>query len=250
MPNPPRLARQLHADISFVGSLYNENHNLFERLTGLSNYAKGYLDAIMAAQQKIYGSFFLEELLGEDILSELQRSVPYSPMPDGTESDAYVYANYFLARKITSNERISLLSKISSQFQMKLFSHRPAPQIPNAEFIGAVDYYDSMPLVFKNSKINLNISLKSIYSGIPLRCMDIMGAGAFLLSNYQADFLEYFVPGEDFVFYESEEDCLRKIRYYLSHDRERVQITKNASEKMAEFHTFIHRVKTILSIIR
>lgn len=55
--------------------------------------------------------------------------------------------------------------------------------------MGAVDYYEVMPHVFKQSKINLNITLRSIQSGMPLRAWDIMGAGGFLLSNYQADFL-------------------------------------------------------------
>ena len=246
---PPELAEKLRSDVSFVGSLYNEDHNLFERLAGLPDYSKGYLDAIMAVQQKIYGSFFLEELLYPNILSDLQDLVPYSPMSDGTETAAYVYANYFLARKITSNERLSLLNQISAEFQLKLYSHKPSPQIPDAEFMGTVDYYDVMPLVFKNSAVNLNISLKSIYSGIPLRCMDIMGAGAFLLTNYQADFFDDFLPEEDFVYYESEEDCLSKIRYYLSHESERLQIMANASGKMKEAHTFVHRVRAILSVI-
>lgn len=244
------LAKQLSADVSFVGSLYNEDHNLFERLTNLPAYTKGYLDAIMSAQQKIYGYFFLEELLHANIIKDLQHSVPYSPMSDGTETAAYVYANYFLARKITSNERISLLKKISAQYALALYSHHPSPQIPDARFLGTVDYYHTMPLVFQNSKINLNISLKSIYSGIPLRCMDIMGAGGFLLSNYQADFYDGFLPEEDFVFYESEEDCLKKIGYYLSHETERRQIAENALGKMKESHTFTHRVRQIISVIR
>lgn len=246
---PAETAEKLRSEISFVGSLYNEDHNFFDRLTDLKDYTKGYLEAIMSVQQKIYGRFILEELLYPDILRDLQTCVPYSPMRDGTESAAYVYANYFLARKITSNERLSLLNKISAEFQLKLYSHRPSPQIPNAEFMGTVDYYGIMPLVFKNSAINLNISLKSIYSGIPLRCMDIMGAGAFLLTNYQADFFDCFLPDEDFVYYESEEDCLAKIRYYLSHESQRLQITANASSKMKEAHTFIHRVRAMLSVI-
>ena len=118
------LTKKLRTEISFVGALYNEDHNLFEQLTNLSDYTKGYLDAIMTAQQKLYGCFLLEDLLHPNILEDLQHSVPYTPMPDGTESAAYVYANYFLARKITSNERISLLDRLSGQFQLKLYSHK------------------------------------------------------------------------------------------------------------------------------
>ena len=35
---------------------------------------------------------------------------------------------------------------------------------------------------------------EALKSGIPLRCMDICGAGGFLLSNYQADLYDVFVP--------------------------------------------------------
>ena len=52
-----------------------------------------------------------------------------------------------------------------------------------------------MPLVFQNSKINLNITLRSIKNGIPLRAIDIMGAGGFLLTNYQNDFGLHFTDG-------------------------------------------------------
>lgn len=63
--------------------------------------------------------------------------------------------------------------------------------MPAAEYVGPIDWYSVMPLVFKNTCINLNITLKSIQSGIPLRGMDIMGSGGFLLTNYQNDFLDF-----------------------------------------------------------
>ena len=246
---PEDLKQRLTSEVSFVGSIYNEEHNLFDRFKDISDTTRGYLDAIMLAQQKIYGQFFLESLLTPGIVTDLQKSVPYQPMPDGTESAAYVYANYFLCRKITSNERITLLKAASDQFQLKLYTHKPAPEIPNAKFMGTVDYYSIMPLIFQNSRISVNISLKSIQSGIPLRCMDIMGSGGFLLTNFQSDFLDLFVPGEDFVYYESEDDFVSQIGYYLSHEKEREQVTANCLGKMSEYNTFTHRVHSILDTI-
>ncbi len=246
---PETLKKQLSSDVSFVGSLYNEDHNFYDRLNSISDYTRGYLDSIMAAQQQIYGSFILEELLTAPILEDLQKCIPYKPMSDGTENAAYIYANYFLCRKITTNERISLLKAISDRFQIKLYTHHPAKELPNAEFIGSVDYYDTMPLVFQNSRINLNITLKSIQTGIPLRCMDIMGSGSFLLTNFQSDFLDYFIPGEDFIYYESKDDLLTKISYYLTHEAERSQIVTRCTEKMRDAHTFEHRVHTILTYL-
>lgn len=244
---PDAAREKLASDVSFVGSLYNEDHNFYDRLTTVSDYTKGYLDSIMAAQQQIYGSFFLEELLTPPILEDLQKCIPYHPMADGTESASYVYANYFLCRKITNNERLTLLRAASEHFSLKLYTHKQPKELPNAEFIGPIDYYDIMPMVFQNSRINLNITLKSIQTGIPLRCMDIMGSGGFLLSNYQNDFLDNFIPGEDFAYYENEDDFISKISYYLSHESERRQITINAVEKMRDAHTFEHRVHSILN---
>ena len=246
---PASARAAVSAEVSFVGSLYNEDHNLFDRLNGISDYTRGYLESIMNAQRQVYGDFFLEDLLTQDILEELSRVCPYQPMSDGTETLSYVYANYFLCRKITSTERLSLLKKASEQFALKLYTHHPSPLLPKAEFVGPIDYYRVMPLVFRHSSINLNITLRSIHSGIPLRCMDIMGSGGFLLSNYQEDFLDDFVPGEDFVFYESEDDFVRKIDYYLAHDNERRQIIANCSGKMQAAHTWQHRIARILEIL-
>ncbi|MCI8533888.1 MAG: glycosyltransferase family 1 protein [Lachnospiraceae bacterium] len=109
-----------------------------------------------------------------------------------------------------------------------------------------MDYYNEMPLVFKQSKINLNLTSRSIQSGVPLRAFDIMGAGGFLLSNYQEDFLDHFIPGEDFVYYESKKDLLSKVDYYLRHEDERQTIAENGHGKVVSEHTYRHRVCEML----
>lgn len=227
-------------DISFVGSLYNESHNFYDRLANVNDYTKGYLDAIMEAQLKIYGYNFLEELLTEEILQELLRVSPYANDRYGVETAEYIYANYYLGRKVSSLERIRLLTAIGERFpdKIKLFTLNHKVHIPHIQNMGATDYYEEMPLIFANSKINLNITIKSIQSGIPLRAMDILGAGGFLLTNFQADFLDYFVPDQDFVYFNDSEDLLNKIEYYLSHEKERKEIAANGHETVKKNHSF------------
>lgn len=70
---------------------------------------------------------------------------------------------------------------------------------------GTVSYTAEMPDVFYRSKINLNLTLRSITSGIPLRA-DILGCGGFLLSNYQPELCEYFTPDVDFVYFNDMDD--------------------------------------------
>lgn len=233
-------------NVSFVGSLYTEQHNFYDRMMSLSDYTKGYLEALMAAQMKVQGYNFIQESLAP-IMDDLYKALPMDPNPDGVESREYLYAQYVINRKITGLERAELLTAIAEHHALDLFTHDNSFSEKNLRNHGTVDYYQQMPLVFKQSRINLNISLRSIKSGIPLRAFDIMGSGGFLLSNFQADFLDDFIPGEDFVYYESKEDLLYKIDYYLCHEEERTEIARNGHDKVANGHTFRHRVREMLA---
>ncbi len=234
-------------DISFVGSLYVENYNLIdEMMPALPNYVRGYLDALMAAQLKIYGYNFIEELLSP-VVNELQKAYPMELTPDGLDSLEHNFAQYVINRRITAIERMDLLEAVAEKHTVDLFTHVKELELPNICNHGEVNYDYEMPLVFKQSKINLNITLRSIKSGIPLRAIDIMGCGGFLLSNFQSEFLDFFVPGEDFVFYDSKEDLLRKIDYYLCHDDERRAIARNGHDKIAAGHTYRHRIREMFA---
>lgn len=233
-------------DISFVGSLYTESHNFFDRMENLSAYAKGYLEGLMNAQMNVQGYNFIQDSLSP-IMEELYQALPMDPNPDGVETREYLYAQYVINRKLTGLERVRLLTAITERHPLDLFTLDPNFTRPNLRNHGTVDYYSEMPLTFKKSRINLNISLRSIQSGIPLRAFDIMGSGGFLLSNYQEDFLENFIPGVDFAYYESEKDLLQKISYYLTHEEERLAIAKNGHDKVAASHTYRDRVRQMLA---
>ena len=223
-------------EVSFVGSLYNEKHTLYDRLCSKfkpeHEYVHGYLDGIVHSQSHIYDYFFLEEMLDEKTLAILDETYPYTPNSDSIATPAYVYAHYFMARKATELERKRLLGKVSEQYNLSLFTHKEVPELPHAHNFGAIDYYDKMPLVFHKSKINLNISLKSILTGIPLRCIDIMASGGFLLTNYQADLFRHFEPGKHFDYYCDDNELLYKIEYYLNHEDERMSICENAKKEI------------------
>lgn len=244
------IPKRYRTDISFVGSLYSETkHQLFRHLDELDQYTKGYLDAVMQAQKMVYGQMFLEECLTPEIVRSMQTVCPIYAQGDGIESAEWVFANYFLARKVTAMERNEIMELLSKDFSLSLFTGESTPHLKNLRNQGKVDYYSEAPLVFNNSKINLNISLRSILTGIPLRAFDIMGCGGFLLTNYQADYLDLFTPGEDFVFYESQEDLVDKVSYYLEHDNQRRQIAENGYHKVKAAHTYEHRVEEMLQTV-
>ncbi len=238
---------QNKCDIAFVGSLYTEKHQFFQRLEGISPYTRGYLEGIMAIQKQVQGANFIQELLTKDIIADMMRILPMQPDPTSVESVEYLYAQYVINRQITASERTELLTAIGQHHRYDLYTPDKNLQLPGCINHGPVDYYDYAPYVFKNAKINLNISLRSIKSGMPLRIFDIMGAGGFLLTNFQADFLDYFIPDEDYVYYEGKQDLLEKIDYYLNHEKERATIAANGLSKIEASHTYLHRVQEILS---
>ena len=112
---------------------------------------------------------------------------------------------------------------------------------------GIVDYHKEMPYVFRNSKINLNISLRSIKTGIPLRALDIMGCGGFLLSNYQEELAEYFADGREVVLFYSLEDCIEKIGYYLEHETERAAIAEAGMRAVSERFDMKRQLRTLIN---
>lgn len=238
-------------DVSFVGGLYNEKHNLYDLLydkfSEKYEYVKGYLDSAIKVQSKMYGHFFLQDIITDDILKCLLDAYPYESHTDSIATPAYVYAHYFLARKTTCIERTTLLKAVSNHYKLHLFTYKEAPELPNAQIHPAIDYYDDMPIVFNKSKINLNITLKSILSGIPLRCIDIMASEGFLLTNYQADLLRHFNVKEHFDYFEDEKDLLSKIEYYLNHEDERLTIAANAKKIVEKNHDLCEFVEDMIN---
>ena len=234
-------------DIAFIGSLYTEKHQFYQRLERISPYTRGYLEGIMASQKHVYGYNFIQELLTPDIIKDMSKVLPMEPDPTSVATKEFLFAQYVINRQITALERTEMLAAIGQHYSFDLYTPDETLTLPGCVNHGKVDYYDMAPYVFKTAKINLNITLRSIKSGIPLRAFDICGAGGFLLTNYQADFMDCYVPGEDFVYYESKEDLLSKIDYYLKHEDERAAIAKNGFERTAANHTYKHRIEEMVS---
>ena len=68
----------------------------------------------------------------------------------------------------------------------------------------------------------------------------------FLITNYQAELYDLFTPGEDLVVYESLEDLVEKVQYYLGHEEERKQIAMRGYETVKQYHTYDVRLKQML----
>ncbi len=238
------------SDVTFIGSMYSETkQHMFRHLEDLDAYTKGYVNGLMQVQKNVYGTDVLEDALTPEIVENMKKVCPVTAHGDGLETVEWVFANYFLARKVTAMERAEILDLLSRKYDVKLFTPQPTPLLPKVKNMGKIDYYTQAPYAMKCAKINLNISLRSIHTGMPLRAMDILGCGGFLLTNFQADFLDYFEPGKDFVYYDSIRNAEEMVDYYLHHDAEREEIALNGFRKARQYLSYQNQVQYMLDHI-
>jgi spore maturation protein CgeB len=105
-----------------------------------------------------------------------------------------------------------------------------------------------MPTVFKSAKINLNPTLRANRTGIPLRVVDVLGSGGFLLTTHQAEMDDFF-DSDEIIYYENAEEALDKVQYYLAHEEERIKIARSGYERIKKDFSFPDRIAKMFSTI-
>ncbi len=245
------VRRKYTSDISFVGSLYSEK-NPYRMIEGLSEYTKGYLQGVIDAQLNIYGVNFIQDMLNDELMEEMSRLVPdmHDPLyEENEEAQKYMIAHCFIGYELAQTERYRLLKELSEQFDVDLYTFSGAEVLPKIHSHGTVDSLNEMPIVFNESRINLNITMRPIATGLSLRLYDVCGCGGFLLTNWQDELPELYEPGVEVETFSSKDEMIDKVRYYLAHDDERAAIAKRGYERTKAEHTYEMRIREMLKII-
>ena len=232
-------------DVSLVGSLYESRYQEIRVL--VDERTQGYLDAALSVQQNLYGVYLFDEMLSDELVEEINGYIK-EQHPDTEFKLLKEALNFAMASEVTRRERLLLLKLLGRYFDTRLYSFQSSEILQEVKCFPAVDYVEEMPKVFACTKINLNPSLKCIQSGIPLRALDVMGAGGFLLSNYQAELAEQFADGKEMVQYESVEDAFDKAKFYLAHEDLRRKIALEGQRKVFEKYAIQERFAEIFAL--
>lgn len=243
--------KEYRADISFVGSLYNDDRNRILQ-ADLSEFAKGYIEGLIRAQSKIYGYNLVKDSLCTQVEKEVAEKCGLTLgecyLPDGRSM-----AVDAVSMAVTARDREEVLFDLSEHFEVTLYTNSSLPvSLKKREHLkskGTVDYRTQMPLVFYNSKINLNITTRTIETGIPQRVFDILSCQGFCLTNYQKEIDELFEDGKELVLYTGPEDMMQKAEYYLSHEEEREQIAKAGYEKVMAYFAIEKRLQEMFQFL-
>jgi len=227
--------------VAFLGSAYGKYIDTMpEFFQYLDNNTRNNILKYVDNQAKQYDKHDLWDTFTETYVQQIN-SASHSP--------TFLPKLAFIANcstMIAGRQRLELLNYVAERFPLTLYSTSLTNHIPKADYKWRASYYSQMPLIFRNSIINLNLTIPSIQTGIPLRVFDVLGSGGFLLTNEQEELSDYFRIGQDLDVYRSLEELNDKIIFYLAHPDiakkialQGHDVVKNAFSFEEQFHKML-----------
>jgi len=162
-------------------------------------------------------------------------------------------------------ERINLLASVDwNDIDLRIFGGNwgdlgdELDDYYSAEFL---DNEEIVPQYYTNSRVSLNIFRTAKWPGknvlhidpglaysISPRCYEILACGGFLLTDSRPELTELFKDKRDMVVFDGAEDLSDKVRYYLTHPRQRNKIVASGMRRVSG-QTYEARAKEILTYI-
>ena len=237
------------AEISFIGNLYENNtynemihllpeHLALELKTYLMQNLCNWHELKPWPQTSPAVTEFMEQTLHAD---------DWNPWEMGNST---YFGILVLSRKLAEMDRLTVLHTLAEHHPVNLYTNSNSEHLTGIHVHKGVNYFTDMNKIFYLSKINLNITLPSIESGIPQRIFDIMGSGGFVLTNYQPEIDRFFTIGKEIEVFHDLQELLDKTEFYLNHEKERLNIAINGYKKVRGSHTYKHRIKQLLQIVQ
>ncbi len=245
-----RDVQRFKSPVSFVGNIrFNVNR---EKI----------IDAMSAKWKDELGKIFAER---SGIWKE-GNDISY-PLPDSLIKEIYGYLDIkdrvdmsipkeylvqtMISDEISSRERLQMINAVAEHFDMAMFTgdgYECKERISDRVILHPrVSYEEEMPKVFNLSGININLTKRSIETGVPLRVFDILGAGGFALTDSGEEVKELFEVGKELEVYSSIEEMLEKIAFYLKNDQLREKTAIRGYSRVKQDYTYPKALERMLS---
>src|SRR5579859_4024976 len=103
------------------------------------------------------------------------------------------------------------------------------------------------------SKINLCVTRQahaSIFGSSSSRPFELASLGACIVSNPYLGIETWFEPDKEIIVVADREEAVERYRWLLSHEAERKRIGAAARERVLKEHTFRHRARQLMDILK
>lgn len=227
-------------DVSFVGSMYNDE--------GYKRFYQGLNDEYVKECEALFerhlckwdGKSIFGEL-SDDAINAMYKKFDVDEDDPYNITDRYITELMAFVSELTSRDRVFFLDSIGKEFNVTIHTREPeklrekisATVLPPLDLLG-----DELFRVYASAKINLNLTMRSIETGIPQRVFDIMSIGGCVFSNYQQEAAELFEPDREIVLFGSIEEFKDKAGYYLAHEKERLELCYRGHLRVAEQYNY------------
>ena len=152
-----------------------------------------------------------------------------------TESDIRVYgANVSFVGAFEQERAESMIYLAKHGIPIRIWGvmwHKLKRRHPNLHIEGRPVYNEEYAKTLCAAKINLGFLRKVNRDNQTSRSIEIPACGAFMLAERSDAHLSLFMEGSEAEFFSDNEELLRKTRYYLDHEEERVLIGRAGRER-------------------
>jgi Glycosyl transferases group 1 len=109
---------------------------------------------------------------------------------------------------------------------------------------------EEMALVYRQSKIVVNLSRDDYLQDANLRCFEVMASGALLIAPNPTEIADIgFIEGVHYISYKQESELVSIIQHYIDCESDRQRIANAGRELVFQKHTYDCHVKTILDLL-
>lgn len=229
-------------DFSFVGQLYR--NTAFDKLyAGLTDREKEPLNDILISKSCHWGSnVSIYNSFDKEYAKHLLSYINDSEFDIFNMQPQYALETIILAPAIAQIERKQLLKTASEICNTKLYTGKNdvecARELLGPNIVNSDIHNEELYKVYYSSKLNLNTTLRSIETGAPQRIFDIMSVGGVVLSNYQEELTELFVPDKEIVLFASIDEFIDKIAFLLTHEDSRLSIGINGYNRVSKEYNY------------
>ncbi len=235
-------------DVSFVGSEYSFDRYDYYR-NGLDEKLGKELDSYF---EDMYGKWDgidrVHGVLSDEVIDALSQMISdkASFAQNGIPERVY-FEEEVVPKAIAYRERKDMISTLADLKPRWYGANTESTdRIKDISYMPRLSYEEELPKANNLTKINLSTTLHSISSGVSMRVFDTIGAGGFIITNYQPEAEELFEIGKELIVYHDLDELKELVHYYLKHDKERVRVLKSGYDKVCSAYTYPVAIQKIL----
>ncbi|RPI74445.1 MAG: glycosyltransferase family 1 protein [Desulfobacteraceae bacterium] len=154
------------------------------------------------------------------------------------------------------SKRYAVLQHLCSRLGEKIGIWAPTlNEIDNASPIHAAykgaAWGSSLYQILLNSKLTINCHIDAAGEFADnMRLFEATGMGTLLITDYKQNLHTLFDIDKEIITYHNSMECVEKILYYLEHETERSAIAKAGQSRTFKEHTYDHRARELVDIVK